>query len=94
MSDEGVRTSISGGTLKISEVTKFSSENFRVRDLANIVPVGSLVRRTNENNESHSPLGFWMKEESPFSHRQLMVHGGVGLGRNRLSVHWCMNWES
>lgn len=65
MSDIGIRASISASSLKILP------ENFRVRDLMNTIPLGTNVRRA--SNESHSLLGLWMHEESPFSHRQLMV---------------------
>lgn len=62
MSDIGIRSSI----------TKFLPENFRVRDLRNAIPVDTSVPRA--RNEFHSFLGMCMQaEESPFSHRQLMV---------------------
>lgn len=66
MSNIGLKANISVNASN----SKIIPENFRIRDLTSVIPLGTSARRA--SHESHSLLGLWM-EQSPFSHRELLM---------------------
>lgn len=65
---------VNTNTSKLTRGEGFPLENFKKRDITNVISLGTNVSRA---NDSCSLLGIWMREENPFSHRQLMTQVSV-----------------